>query len=877
MADPLSLTASIVGVAGAGTKIALELITLAETVATAPRRIKRIADDVSLTCAVLDQLKDLMQEKVDDKGNKFTIFKKQGLKDAETAVNQCHEIFGDFEGELNKASKQLSVREASTGPVKLSPMERAKWPFLQPRMDILKTDLREAKDTLLLMLTVATLAHAEAVALKGNTVVDPQERRTLTATVVTLTKTRKTHDTAQIANGTGKEINTSTVANKSGHMGKRSAFISMFRPNNYKTNGTTLEGTREGTRGLDLQDPPRPVQATSETKSTSLSAWRRQSNSHNVENADVFQYQVHDAKDVNSSESIQNAFRNLRTPRKDSPKAATNNMSEDDTLQAYESPDEGQTKEPDNVDISGTSPEQEQKDDPDKVGSTDLVLGQDQKSPDEASMASPKTDKPKSPDRGVKRVGFAEVSSESANDEDELLAFTNTALEPEPTVVAGGVKRLRVPLTEIKTRLQAQLDASISVMDTLQALNVPQRNMILEHTAALNAHLVALEILPPVHRSTILGDIEITLLMWIVSRDASDVRQEQERREKELQDKQRREKELYERERLEMEQRKKREVEFRERERRERELYEREIVRRKKMEEEKFSRRVEEEMHKRLARFGFQENQIGAMIEPGKAGASTNGQTSQARFSRRPTYVKCKKIHLLEDTLKYFNLPYETLKDEPDYWLIQQEMTLPETDILFEHTRKLRKENGAQQDVSKSDQVKMETVPLSQLREKADVMVIPRRPINVHPGERSYKRIGSSDQNQQIRGFLGRLKSLGRRKPRLDMLQEDDVVSLQRVGVKRNDSEIADERKSFGSSHGKATKDPEDDEADDVESEEEPDVRYDEKDQAGGEELVKELMERWTILGDEKMDAEKGEEQKDEKGDEEIQSQLPDE
>ena len=53
MADPLSLISSVVGVAGAGTKIALELITLAEAVATAPRRIKRIAEDVSITCAVL--------------------------------------------------------------------------------------------------------------------------------------------------------------------------------------------------------------------------------------------------------------------------------------------------------------------------------------------------------------------------------------------------------------------------------------------------------------------------------------------------------------------------------------------------------------------------------------------------------------------------------------------------------------------------------------------------------------------------------------------------------------------------------------------------------------------------------------------------------
>jgi hypothetical protein len=53
MADPVSLIATIAGLVGAGTKIALELVTLAEAIATGPKRIVRLADDVSVTCAVL--------------------------------------------------------------------------------------------------------------------------------------------------------------------------------------------------------------------------------------------------------------------------------------------------------------------------------------------------------------------------------------------------------------------------------------------------------------------------------------------------------------------------------------------------------------------------------------------------------------------------------------------------------------------------------------------------------------------------------------------------------------------------------------------------------------------------------------------------------
>lgn len=53
MADTVGLTTSIARAVGAGNRLALELITLAEAVATAVRRIERVASEVSLTCSVL--------------------------------------------------------------------------------------------------------------------------------------------------------------------------------------------------------------------------------------------------------------------------------------------------------------------------------------------------------------------------------------------------------------------------------------------------------------------------------------------------------------------------------------------------------------------------------------------------------------------------------------------------------------------------------------------------------------------------------------------------------------------------------------------------------------------------------------------------------
>ena len=51
--DPLSLTASIIAIAGAGYQISLALISLAETVGSAAKNVKRIGDDIYVTCGVL--------------------------------------------------------------------------------------------------------------------------------------------------------------------------------------------------------------------------------------------------------------------------------------------------------------------------------------------------------------------------------------------------------------------------------------------------------------------------------------------------------------------------------------------------------------------------------------------------------------------------------------------------------------------------------------------------------------------------------------------------------------------------------------------------------------------------------------------------------
>ena len=151
--DGVSAAASIVGIATVGIQVSIKVVTLASQISTAADRISSIGNDVSLTSAVLHQLGDLMSEKTTPGG--LPIFNKAGLETTKSSAKICQKIFEEVERETAKASNVIRGRKRPVGEkIKLTMLEKAKWPFLQPSLEILRTDLREAKGTLMLMLQV---------------------------------------------------------------------------------------------------------------------------------------------------------------------------------------------------------------------------------------------------------------------------------------------------------------------------------------------------------------------------------------------------------------------------------------------------------------------------------------------------------------------------------------------------------------------------------------------------------------------------------------------------------------------------------------------------------------------------------------------------
>lgn len=117
-----------------------------------------------------------------------------------------------------------------------------------------------------------------------------------------------------------------------------------------------------------------------------------------------------------------------------------------------------------------------------------------------------------------------------------------------------------------------------------------------------------------------------------------------------------------------------------------------------KAQRDKEEKELEETMRKRLAQFGFQENQIQAMVHPEQQKKLEQQQVgltphNPLRIAPQPTYAKIRREYLDIETLHYYDIPYEYDVD-PNYIIVLREMSQKETDILFEHTRRLRTNHG---------------------------------------------------------------------------------------------------------------------------------------------------------------------------------------
>jgi len=159
----LGIIASVVSIADTGFRLSIKLYTFGEIVSTADKSVISISKDVSLTSSVLKELGSLLENDAESH-----IFSKNAVQTADTVVKECLEVFQEMESILVKKLPSLSgqdgIRGGGGGKKSKATvlLERMKWGYLQPKLQLLRSNLDRLKSTLLLMLNVITYARQVA-------------------------------------------------------------------------------------------------------------------------------------------------------------------------------------------------------------------------------------------------------------------------------------------------------------------------------------------------------------------------------------------------------------------------------------------------------------------------------------------------------------------------------------------------------------------------------------------------------------------------------------------------------------------------------------------------------------------------------------------
>lgn len=144
----LGVVASVAQLADYGFKLSLKLYTFSSAVSTASTSIRTLSSDVSLTSTVLQELCHIIRS--DDSH----VVSNSAIEATSQTVKSCLEVFAELEDVLDKSLGRME--EGRKGKAAL---EKLKWPFKQPRMELLRSNLDRLKASLTLMLQVLTYAR----------------------------------------------------------------------------------------------------------------------------------------------------------------------------------------------------------------------------------------------------------------------------------------------------------------------------------------------------------------------------------------------------------------------------------------------------------------------------------------------------------------------------------------------------------------------------------------------------------------------------------------------------------------------------------------------------------------------------------------------
>jgi hypothetical protein len=146
--EVIGIVASVIQIADLGSRLSVKLWTFSRKVKHADQSIKDISNDVALTCDVLRELGDNLKQDEQSK-----LCSTNAVNTAEGIIQECMKVFRALEGVLDGNF----AAELTSSVVKKIP-GRFKYPFWEPQIELMRSNLERLKSTLLLMLNVIIYA-----------------------------------------------------------------------------------------------------------------------------------------------------------------------------------------------------------------------------------------------------------------------------------------------------------------------------------------------------------------------------------------------------------------------------------------------------------------------------------------------------------------------------------------------------------------------------------------------------------------------------------------------------------------------------------------------------------------------------------------------
>lgn len=145
----LGIAASVLQIADLGGRLSVKLFTFSRKIKNAHKSIDSISQDIAATGAILHQLGSELK-----KDEQLRLCSPEAVSTAKELVQECNRIFVELNTALDGGKSQTQG-----GRLILGWKDRLKFSFLEPQIDLLRSNLERLKSSLAVMLNVMIFAE----------------------------------------------------------------------------------------------------------------------------------------------------------------------------------------------------------------------------------------------------------------------------------------------------------------------------------------------------------------------------------------------------------------------------------------------------------------------------------------------------------------------------------------------------------------------------------------------------------------------------------------------------------------------------------------------------------------------------------------------